>query len=74
VSVWYISQFRYFRKYYNKVGGEIKCKERADLFFIADNALQLKRNTEALLKTGEGCFSFSFSLDCNVCKVQLGTQ
>jgi hypothetical protein len=60
--------------YIHKVGGEMKCKERADWFFTVDNAVQLKRNTGSLPVTGESCFSFSFSLDCNLCKLQMGTQ
>jgi hypothetical protein len=60
--------------YINKVGGEMKYKERADWFFTVDNAVQLKRNTENLPMTGESCVSFSFSLDCNLCTLQMGTQ
>jgi hypothetical protein len=74
VSVWYISQFKYFRKYINKVGGEMNHKEKADWVFIVDNAVQFKRNTKSVPMTGEGYFSFSFSLDCNICKLQMGTQ
>lgn len=60
--------------YINKVVGEMKYKVRADWFFTVDKAVQLKRNTESLPVTGESCFSFSFSLDCNLCKLQMGAQ